>query len=520
MSLYRAFILAALTSPSLTALHYPTVQISQLEHLLVDTDGDYRSGFKDAITPCTNYVSGSQNLGRETAAQWMRVAFHDFVTARSIEGSGGVDASIGFETEREENSGAAFNDSFRYWSSFVNSKVSMADLVALGTVTSVGNCGGPKVLYRGGRIDAAGSGPSGVPAPDTDLDTTLKFFANAGFNQVDSIKLTACGHTLGSVHHEGFPTVMDNSTTSPNNTAGAGHLDITNAGFDADVVHEYLNGTREKGGPLVTSFNESSRSDLRLYNSDGNSTMQSLAHSGAIGFSSTCAELLGRMIDTVPKSVQSQMTDVIDPIQVKPVNVSFDIDQSGAFRLYGSIRFLVTKSTSVPPSTATITAGIATQTASASSANGSGIYGASSYFPFSLSFPRNEALPSTLTTLFSNAVVHDFTLQPKAFFIPSMSSATPSGDSSSSVSITAAVYNGNSSWSSVARIAYPVTQQGTLAPKMVTKNVSLKSSGGPAPYNMFVGTTALPTTALSQVSVDVVASDGSQEFLDEFNLFL
>ena len=65
----------------------------------------------------------------------------------------------------------------------------------------MGNCGGPQIPVRGGRIDATEGGPFGVPAPETELDLTLEFFANAGFNQVDSIGLTACGHTLGSVHH-------------------------------------------------------------------------------------------------------------------------------------------------------------------------------------------------------------------------------------------------------------------------------------------------------------------------------
>ena len=133
-----------LTLPSsltLAALHYPNAQISQLEHLLVDTDGAYRSGFKDAITPCNNYLQGPQTLGRETAAQWLRVAFHDFVTAHVDEGTGGIDASIGFETAREENSGTAFNDSFSFWANYVNAQVSSASiyffLVQATAITSV-----------------------------------------------------------------------------------------------------------------------------------------------------------------------------------------------------------------------------------------------------------------------------------------------------------------------------------------------------------------------------------------------
>lgn len=52
--------------------------MDELEHLLVDTGGINDGGFKAAITPCSNYVSGSQLLGRETAAQWIRVAFRMF----------------------------------------------------------------------------------------------------------------------------------------------------------------------------------------------------------------------------------------------------------------------------------------------------------------------------------------------------------------------------------------------------------------------------------------------------------
>ena len=71
--------LSTLVNFALAAFYYPDPRTSTLEHLLVDTDAAYRSGFKDAITPCSNYVSagGDQTTGRTTAAQWMRVAFHD-----------------------------------------------------------------------------------------------------------------------------------------------------------------------------------------------------------------------------------------------------------------------------------------------------------------------------------------------------------------------------------------------------------------------------------------------------------
>lgn len=50
---------------------------------------------------------------------------------------------------------------------------------------------------RGGRIDATEAGPTGVCGPETDLKKVLESFDTAGFNQADTIALTACGHTMG-----------------------------------------------------------------------------------------------------------------------------------------------------------------------------------------------------------------------------------------------------------------------------------------------------------------------------------
>jgi hypothetical protein len=73
-----------------------------------------------------HYVSESQNFDRETAAQWLRVAFHDFVAAEVGAGTGtdGMDASFGFETLKAEDSGSAFNDGFAFWRPYVNAQVS------------------------------------------------------------------------------------------------------------------------------------------------------------------------------------------------------------------------------------------------------------------------------------------------------------------------------------------------------------------------------------------------------------
>lgn len=128
---------------------------------------------------------------------------------------------------------------------------------------------------------------------------------------------------------------MGPEAVSPTNIAGGIHLDSTVANFDPLVVHEYLNGTGQAGGPLVTSFNVSSRSDLRLYESDNNATMIALGEQGE-GFQNTCVNLLGRMIDTVPKGVV--LSDIVTPINVKPINATLDFDNQGNLIFSGYIR--------------------------------------------------------------------------------------------------------------------------------------------------------------------------------------
>jgi hypothetical protein len=43
------------------------------------------------------------------------------------------------------------------------------------------------IPLRGGRVDATEGGLFGVPEPETELDTTLNQFAQAGFSQSDAI---------------------------------------------------------------------------------------------------------------------------------------------------------------------------------------------------------------------------------------------------------------------------------------------------------------------------------------------
>lgn len=110
----------------------------------------------------------------------------------------------------------------------------VADMIALGTVVAVGSCSGPLMPFSGGRVDATAGGAFGVPEPEGDLQTHLTRFAGAGFNTTEAIELTACGHTIGSVHQGGFPNIVQNAET-PDNTNGAVHFDDTFDKFDDHV---------------------------------------------------------------------------------------------------------------------------------------------------------------------------------------------------------------------------------------------------------------------------------------------
>jgi hypothetical protein len=45
------------------------------------------------VSPCSVYSSGRATLGEQTSAQWMRVAFHDVITADVQQGIGFVTPS-------------------------------------------------------------------------------------------------------------------------------------------------------------------------------------------------------------------------------------------------------------------------------------------------------------------------------------------------------------------------------------------------------------------------------------------
>jgi len=341
----------------------------------------------------------------------------------------------------------------------------VADLVAMGSVISNSLCGGGVVPFRPGRIDAIPNPNTGtgVPAPESDLDETLTFFERSGFDRTDAIAFTACGHTMGSVHRGGFPNVVDASAISPTNTNGGVNFDTTRGVFDNRVVQEYVDWTGQCGGPLVTTSNVTTQSDLRLYESDNNATMQSLYAQGNSGFLNTCVKLFEKAINTVPSGVQ--LGDQITPLAIKPINVTFDL-QNASLVLSGNIRIL-TPVNQQPPASLTLRFASKTLQVPAVIATGFSIFGNTTYFPFSVT--GKDALTPSFTVSGPSISAQTFQLPTQAAVIPSMTTLT-----GSSLNATIAVLQGKCSDYSVS-FAAPVVQPLTLAPKIVAATVTLQS---------------------------------------------
>ncbi|EEY16679.1 conserved hypothetical protein [Verticillium alfalfae VaMs.102] len=305
----------------------------ELEDILYLQSGYLARNFVAGVTPCTQ---GGNVKGRQNAAEWIRTAFHDMITHDVGAGTGGLDGSIWFELNRAENGGLAFNNTFNFFNYLYSSRASAADLLAMSVVVSHAGCGAQtKIPFRHGRKDAAQAGPAGVPEADTSIGTTMARFATAGLSQQDMITLVACGHSLGGVHSNNHPQIVEGDSSIWNDTVV--NFDDTTNKFDNRIAKEYVFGVTKN--PLVVGRNNSLNSDKRIFSSDGNKTISELAcHSST--FEKRCANIFTRMIDTVPDQVE--LSEPLEAIDVKPYIVELFLNDQGSLTFNGRVRVRTT----------------------------------------------------------------------------------------------------------------------------------------------------------------------------------
>ncbi|KAJ7695493.1 heme peroxidase [Mycena rosella] len=304
LSLVSCFLLWA-ASVRGADYQWPSLQYDALEEFLYEGTRPDGSSMAELVQPCK--MRGGTNT--TVAAEWVRLVYHDVATHNASDGTGGLDGSIFFETNRTENVGAGMTNSLSDFQAFPNKYVTRADLIAIATVWAVATCSGPVIPLRGGRIDAEAAGPTGVPDPGDSLQSLTDNFAKQGFNVSEMIQLVACGHTLGGVRYPDFPTIVSAGSNPSDSVVDL--FDDTQQ-FDHNIITQYLDGTTKD--PLIV-LNQTMASDRRVFGADNNVTMQSM--STADSFSSTCVTIFDKMLNTVPSSVT-----LTDEIALLPVKVS------------------------------------------------------------------------------------------------------------------------------------------------------------------------------------------------------
>jgi len=218
------------------------------------------------------------------------------------------------------------------------------------------------------------------------------------------------------------------------------------------------------------SYNDTMNSDKRLYESDNNATMRTLFAQRA-GFLNTCADLMGRAINTVPAGVQ--LSEPITVMPAKPVNVTYDFSGDGKLMLSGKIRILTSAGSSSPRSLTLRVSGNETklepeaETGSSVFGRSGGEYGTTTYFPFSLSGPAIQNATSFYVQS-SKVPEQTFWMDSQAFVVPSLTVL-----SGTALNVTIADWQKSSCEDFTINISAPITQRGTLTPKMSGMNMVL-----------------------------------------------
>lgn len=512
------FSLLSLLSLACWAVADPTwpSDIDELEEIMYQLTSFRARKFADTVSPCGNEASGP---GRQNAAEWLRTAFHDMSTANSFFGTGGLDASLQYELTNGENTGPGHKTTLEFMSAFMSKKSSLSDLIALGVYTSVRSCGGPSVPVRAGRKDATTKGNTGVPQIQNSVFTFQQQFNRMGFSNQEMIQVTACGHTLGGVHRPEFPALVPSDARD-----GEAGMDSSVAAFDNRVVTEYLSGNTRN--PLVVgpSVKLGKNSDFKVFNSDGNQTMEGMANPNT--FKNVCKAVLQKMIDVVPSGVQ--LTDVIAPYMVKPVNLQLTLQNGGVYLLLtGFIRVRTTEKPASSIKSLTITYKDRNGGSSCGSGScsftitvqgiGKGFDETFAFFPISTQIPVSSGISSFVVTV-NNAdnTKTNYNNNGKGYpiqdaVILQLPQSCLKG-SNGALTITAAVRNDRLDKGAQATISYKAAQPGSPVPALKEETITLNKAECVGSYTFFRREYTIRGGKAYESRIDVTNGDKADSF--------
>ncbi|KAG8421748.1 hypothetical protein J3458_003596 [Metarhizium acridum] len=512
-------VLLGLLSLPGSALADPTwpSSIDELEEIMYQINSFRARKFADTVNPCTNEASGP---GRRNAAEWLRAAFHDMSTANTFFKTGGLDGSLQYELDNGENTGPGHRTTMNFMGPYVTSRSSLSDLIAMGVYMSVRSCGGPIIPIRAGRKDATVAGSLGVPQPQNSATMFQQQFERMGFTTEEMIQATACGHTLGGVHQDEFPDLMPATGVVSGNVA----LDTTDAVFDNKVVTEYLSGNTSNMLVVGPSVKIHKNSDFKVYNVDGNKTMETLTD--ANNFRAVCQKVLQKMIEVVPPTVT--LTDPIVPYTVKPVNLQLTLTNGGTgLQFTGYIRVKTTGLAKDSIKNVAITykdrKGNANCGASSCTIT-STVQGVAQGFDDNFNFyPIEAVIPaasgiSSFTVTVNNAdgtsKAYDnngsgYPLQDDILFQAPQSCVT---GSSGALTVVAAVRNDVASNGAQASITYKTPQTNSPVALLNNATVPLQKGACLGKYTLFSGQYTIPGGMPYQSRVDVVSGSKADTF--------
>ncbi|KZL71724.1 WSC domain containing protein [Colletotrichum tofieldiae] len=494
--------------------------IDELEEIMYQMFNARTRKFADAVFPCTKETNGA---GRQTAAEWLRTAFHDMAPANAGAGVGGLDASIQYELSvGGENTGPAFATSMTFFAPYLTRKSSMSDLIALGVYASVLSCGGPSIAYRSGRIDATARGAVGVPQPGNAIQIFRQQFDRMGFTAQEMVQVTACGHTIGGVHSAENPTIVPVDTFAN----GMAPMDTTAGVFDSKVVTEYLDGTTKN--PLVFTMGSARNmnSDFKVFNSD-NATMRAMADNAA--FKSVCKTVFEKMVNTVPSGVT--LTDAIKPYTVKPVELQLSLASASTLQLNGFIRV---RTSEIPLDTiAGLTINYKTRDGSSTCGSSNCVFTLSvlgisrglednfAWFPITQTFPVSTGISSfTVTinkkdgssTLFNNNG-NSYSLQDGIFLQqPQSCLQQTAGDATFVV----AVRNDRTSLPVKVEISYKTKRTTSVVPLLSKMTVDMVKGSCQGSYTFFTVTTNIPGGLSPESTMEFISGEGASALVDSF----
>ncbi|KAI8965723.1 heme peroxidase [Daldinia sp. FL1419] len=496
----------------------------ELEEIMYQVQGYRARDFGGTVIPCSNEASGP---GRQNAAEWLRAAFHDMATTTYLDSvrSGGLDGSLQYELTSSDNIGPGFNTTLKFMADYYTSRSGVADLIALGVYYAVRSCGGPAVPIAGGRVDATVAGPIGVPLPQNTAFTFEQQFSRMGFSKTEMIQVTACGHSIGGVHENEFPEIVPTGSTSN----GEGTFDSTVSVFDNKVVTEYIAGNTTNPMVVGPSVKATRNSDYKVFNYDGNVTVKAMA--AAAEFSSICATVLQKLINTVPDGVV--LSDPIQPYSVKPVDMQLALNPDlSTMKLTGFIRVRTTDIGSDSISSLTLDYKDRSGGSNCGSANcayTATVLGTTQgfddqfiWFPISADVSTSTGISSftvTLNMADGTTKLFDnngnlYSVQ-DAIFIQNSQSCLLSG----TLTVTAAVRNDRKAFPVNTLISYKTSTGNPNRPIPTLKNttITMTESTCVGPYTLYTATYAGLGDLAYASKIDVISGSGSSYLVDDFN---